>query len=85
MWCQKKGWRKEKREKYDIYIYFYIYFIDIDIYRDYTENDNENQGTDRSYEDWDLTPLHKSLNSSVKLPTQEMLRVTTLLMETVKS
>lgn len=32
-----------------------------------------------------LTPLHKSLNSSVKLPTQEMLRVTTLLMETVKS
>lgn len=48
----------------------------------YTENmnDNENQGIDRSYADWDLIPFHKSLNSSVKLPTQETLRVTGFLM-----
>lgn len=43
-------------------------------------NDNENQRIDRSYADWDLITLHKSLNYSVKLPTQQMLRVNRFLM-----
>lgn len=42
-------------------------------------NENENQGIDRSYVNWDLIPFHKSLNSSVKFLTQEMLRVNGLL------
>lgn len=44
-------------------------------------NENENQGIDRSYVNWDLTPFHKSLNSSVKFPTQEMVRVNGLLVK----
>ena len=33
----------------------------------------EKQGIHRRCVDWDLIPFHESPNSSVKLPTQEML------------
>ena len=42
--------------------------------------ENENQGVASSYVDWDLIPFPTCLNSSEKLTTQEVMRVTGFLM-----